>query len=208
MKNWIFVFTYFPKSTMYNIIKAGSQTVFCLHIRTLIQKLNLQKAFSIYQLHILYFTHIINSLLSNKGCVLESIDTKCPLLLTNLEHRPRTGGFWSPPLMAPVCIINRALRRLILPVPAGKKRMNQNLIWLWCIIFILASATDPLKPSTLSRRILKDSNWLKLFDASNCTGVYTKFLSWVHIVVPKMTHKFTSNKFYSNEKWLEYGQSI
>lgn len=62
-------------------------------------------------------------------------------------------------LMAPVCIINRALRRLILLVPAGKKRMNQNLIWLWCIIFILASATDPLRTQRFIPPYFKRFKW-------------------------------------------------
>lgn len=85
------------------------------------------------------------------------------------------------PLMVPVCFINRAPRRLIFLVPAAKrkKRMNQNLIWLWCIIFILAGATDSLKTQQPISPHFKRFKLAKTLEtAQECVQ---KFLCWEHI---------------------------
>lgn len=100
------------------------------------------------------------------------------------------------PLMAPVCFINRAPRRLILPVPAAKKkRMNQNLIWLWCIIFILAGATDPVKTQQPISPHFKRFKLAKTLEtARECVP---KFLCWEHIYTATVYHSIQMGRYQS-----------
>lgn len=92
----------------------------------------------------------------------------CLLLLTNLEYCPWTE----------VGFINTTPRRLMLPVPAAE-RMNQNLIWLWCIIFILATA--PLKTRLTKFKRFKQAKTLQTVQENMgeyIDYIYCSFTIW------------------------------
>lgn len=105
--------------------------------------------------------------------------SKCVLLHANLEYHPSTGGVLTPTPPTSALCYQQSTEEIDSPWASWeKKRMHLNLIWLWCMIFILASATEPSRThntillhferSTLAKsfrcgRRRQDGTHLKLF---------------------------------------------
>lgn len=70
---------------------------------------------------------------------------KWALLGANLERRLWPGAVLTLPAPRSDLYYQQGAGKIDTPWVSWRKRINPNLIWLWCIIFILAGATKPLR---------------------------------------------------------------
>lgn len=158
-----------------------SSVCLLLPLPTPLHQLNLQRAgATIITRRISYFTpkeSVCRELASAETACLNRetrVISKCLLLLANLDCRPWTVPSWlrcvlsteQPEDWYSPCQLRREKKQ------KERGRMNQNLIRLWCIIFISAGATGNRGEKkyrknnnpAATRRVFKDSDRLKLFD--------------------------------------------
>jgi len=84
-------------------------------------------------------------------------------------------GFDPPPPHGFSLYFQQSYGKIDTPRASWKKENESEFNMTLMYYFHLGLCHRPTeKPSTLSHRILKDSNWLKLFDVRDCSGVYTK----------------------------------